>query len=181
MEYLNWTPGIGDPTIDGWVTVILYISASLSCWSSGRTLRCSSEKLFWDLIGFLLLGLGINKQLDLQTAFTEVGKLVAHLQGWSGQRHLVQIGFIEILGASCIAATIILFYWIRNAPLQTCVASVGITMVIIFIFIRAATFYHVDQLLGPTIHFEHWNWVLEIPGIGVVLLASFWRTKEPGR
>ena len=28
VTHFNWTPGIGDPTIGGWVTVALYLLAS---------------------------------------------------------------------------------------------------------------------------------------------------------
>ena len=39
MTHFNWTPGIGDPTIGGWVTVALYLLASGSCWISAQKLR----------------------------------------------------------------------------------------------------------------------------------------------
>ena len=32
----NWSPRIGDPTVGGWLTVILYVLASVSCWRAAR-------------------------------------------------------------------------------------------------------------------------------------------------
>jgi hypothetical protein len=97
----NWTPGIGDPTFVGWLTVVLYFATSISCWKlrykiepDGR--RRSNEDLAWRFIAILFLALGINKQLDLQTAFTEAGRVVAHLQGWYEQRRSIQLDFIGL-------------------------------------------------------------------------------------
>ena len=30
MTHFNWSPGIGDPTVAGWLTVILYLVTSIS-------------------------------------------------------------------------------------------------------------------------------------------------------
>jgi hypothetical protein len=32
MHEFDWSPGIGDPTIGGWLTVILYFLTMVSCW-----------------------------------------------------------------------------------------------------------------------------------------------------
>ena len=32
----DWSPRIGDPTVGGWLTVILYVLASVSCWRAAR-------------------------------------------------------------------------------------------------------------------------------------------------
>jgi hypothetical protein len=43
------------------------------------------------------------------------------------------------------------------------------------VLIRAASFHHIDRLIGRTILGLKWNWVLEMGGITIVLLASEWR------
>ena len=48
----------------------------------------------WNALAVGLLLLGINKQLDLQTALTELGKILAARQGWYEHRQRVQIDFI---------------------------------------------------------------------------------------
>jgi hypothetical protein len=95
MTHFNWSPKIGDPTIGGWLTVVLYILAAGSCWISARELVLedigSNERRAWLAISALFLALGINKQLDLQSALTEAGRVLAHYQGWFEQRQLVQL------------------------------------------------------------------------------------------
>jgi hypothetical protein len=179
MTHFNWTPKIGDPTIGGWVTVVLYLLAAGSCWITARELVLedigSNERRAWWAISILFLALGINKQLDLQSALTEAGRVLAHYQGWFEQRQLVQLAFIALVAIICLIAAIALLLWTRSAPTPTRLALMGTTMVLGFVLIRAASFHHVDQFIGQTILGLRWNWILEMSGISLVLFASQWR------
>jgi len=59
----RWSPGIGDPTIIGWVTVGLY---ALGAWQSYRLVKRHShlmkprEATLWRMLALFLLALGIN-------------------------------------------------------------------------------------------------------------------------
>ncbi len=109
----NWSPKIGDPTVMGWVTVAAYF---LAAWLSYRAYRAAHEDVephpgvrrLWALLTGALVLLGINKQLDLQTAFTETGRWLAHSQGWYDDRRPVQAVFIALfclLGGGASGAT----------------------------------------------------------------------------
>ena len=52
--------------------------------------------LWVSLAGVLLL-LGVNKQLDLQTALTELGRIAAHAGDWYDVRRNVQVAFIACI------------------------------------------------------------------------------------
>jgi hypothetical protein len=176
----NWTPGIGDPTFVGWLTVVLYFATSISCWKlryktepDGR--RRSNEDLAWRFIAILFLALGINKQLDLQTALTEAGRVVAHLQGWYEQRRPIQLDFIGLVAATCVTVAITLLIWMRRAPIPTWLALMGTILVFGYVLIRAASFHHIDRFIGESILGLRWNQVIEISGISLVLIASQWR------
>jgi hypothetical protein len=176
----NWRPGIGDPTIGGWVTVVLYLLASISCWRTAGLIGLRDrdgwhDRRTWYAIAVLFLGLGINKQLDLQTALTELGRIVAVLGGWYDERRAVQIFFISGVAAASVAVTSVLLLWARRSPIQTWLALVGSCLVLGYVLIRAASFHHIDRFIGRTILGLKWNWVLEIGGITIVLLASEWR------
>jgi hypothetical protein len=178
MAQFNWSPGIGDPTIGGWVTVVLYFLAMTSCWVTSRKLDYGQqERRIWSSIAILFLGLGINKQLDIQTAFTDAGRIIAMTQGWYGERREVQFVFIIFITIICLIALIILLAWARRAPAPTWFAFFGTTLVIGFVIIRAASFHHIDEFLGKTVLGFRWNWILEMGGISVVLIASQWRQK----
>jgi hypothetical protein len=179
MTHFNWSPKIGDPTIGGWVTVVLYLLAAVSCWISARELVlediASNERRAWWAISALFLALGINKQLDLQSALTETGRVLAHYQGWFEQRQLVQLAFIALVAIICLIAAIALLLWTRSAPTPARLALIGTSMVLGFVLIRAASFHHVDQFIGQRILGLRWNWILEMSGISLVLFASQWR------
>jgi hypothetical protein len=90
----------------------------------------------------------------------------------------VQVCFIIGVAAVCLAATLILFFWIRRSPIQTWLALVGSTFVLGYVLIRAASFHHIDRFIGGRILGFKWNWILEMGGIAIVLLASESRARK---
>jgi hypothetical protein len=158
------------------MTVALYVMAAASCWATARIPSCSvQERRIWWSITALFLALAINKQLDLQTAFTEVGRILANAQGWYPQRQIVQLGFVILVAVASVIATAALLIWARHTPIATWLALIGLTLVIGFVLIRAASFHHIDRFIRTAVLGLRWNWILEMGGIGVVLLASHWR------
>jgi hypothetical protein len=124
------------------------------------------------------LALGVNKQLDLQSALTEAGRVVANIQGWYAQRALVQLAFIVVVAIICTIAGIALVIWARRARLAAlawlnryntrsllCVGPSGILPP------RGPFYKH--RISGL-----RWNWILEMGGIAVVLVASGWQQHE---
>jgi uncharacterized membrane protein YbhN (UPF0104 family) len=137
----------------------------------------SVDRGLWRAISVAFIALGVNKQLDLQSALTELGRVLATSQGWYEQRQVVQFWFILAAGSICLLLGLILLVMARRAPLPTWVALVGVTLVLAFVAIRAASFHHFDRFIGTRILGLKWNWVLEIGGISIVLIASEWRRR----
>jgi hypothetical protein len=137
--------------------------------------RTSQERHAWRAVSVVFLALGINKQLDLQSALTEAGRILALSEGWYAQRRDVQLAFIILVAISCTVAAIILAIWAYNAPVPTWFALIGTTFVLGFVLIRAASFHHIDRFIGERILNLRWNWILEMGGISIVLVASEWR------
>ena len=112
----RWTPGIGDPSWAGWLTSAAYAVAAClavlayrSCRSEAIRLERTSprdarnERLLaasgcWPCM--TLTALGINKQLDLQSLFTQVLRDAAHLQGWYDDRRRYQFAFVVVIAAA---------------------------------------------------------------------------------
>jgi hypothetical protein len=168
----HWRPGIGDPTFMGWLTVAGYlIAAGFCCACAWRAERVSpadqlrQHRAFWWGLAVFMLLMGINKQLDLQSWFTAVGKQLAQTQGWYSQRRTFQMWFtvgIAILG-------LMLLMWLgwtfRRLWRQYGLALFGIVFLVTFIIIRAASFHHVEEFLGWQPAGFRMNWVLEIGSI----------------
>jgi hypothetical protein len=58
-------------TFIGWLTVVLYFVACISCWRSGQEVARRhgydpKERRAWRFISILFLFLGFNKQLDFK-------------------------------------------------------------------------------------------------------------------
>lgn len=181
MEF-NWRPGIGDPTVGGWLTVALYILAVVLCWkASFERQAAQSESHIWRFLAVLFLALGINKQLDLQSAFTELGHMIAVNGGWYGRRHTVQVDFIMGAAALCGIAGAALLVWARRAAAPCKLAILGTAVVFGFVLIRAASFHRVDLLINNTVFGLRWNWIVEIGGILIVIAAATWTMKMGDR
>ena len=104
----RWQPVIGDPSWQGWATVLVYLATAALAFLASRAAfpqpTARQERVFWVLVLLLLTGLAVNKQLDLQSALTAAGRCLARAQGWYGQRRLVQMGFL--LGLALLATAV---------------------------------------------------------------------------
>jgi hypothetical protein len=139
--------------------------------------HAAQERHTWRAMSALFLALGINKQLDIQSALTEVGRILAVSEGWYQQRQAVQLASIIFVAALCAVTVIVLLIWARHAPVATWLALIGTTLVFGFVLIRAASFHHMDRFIGERILGFRWNWILEMGGISLAIIASRWRVK----
>jgi len=182
----RWHPGIGDPSIMGWVTVGAYFLAALL---SLRALLLHRERArlrpearderlltwFWVFVVCAMLFFGLNKQLDLQTWFTEVGRDLAKRDGWYEGRRRYQAAFIATIALIGFAGTTGLAVLLRSVLGRVVGALVGLGALATFVVVRAASFHHIDILLGRgTIRL---NWVLELGGIAWIAVSA-WRQKR---
>ncbi|MDB4974754.1 MAG: hypothetical protein JWN48_3095 [Myxococcaceae bacterium] len=186
----RWHPGIGDPSALGWLTVVAYFvaaglalralrlhqRASVAAAGGSSTARHEERLLlrFWAMVLLILLLLGVNKQLDLQTFFTEVARDIARSQHWYEGRRPVQIAFILAIALLGTGSTIALAYTMRHVLSRVVGALVGMGALVAFVIIRAASFHHVDELLfrGRI----RLNWVLELGGIAMIAISA-WRQR----
>ena len=174
----RWKPGIGDPTVVGWLTVVAYLVAALCCgraaWREpmpGGRAR-SRPAAFWLFLSAMMVLLGINKQLDLQSFFTLVGRRVLASRGMYQERRYWQALFIGAVAASCLALLGGSLWLARRSLRHRWLALVGMASVMGFVVIRAASFHHVDVLLASRLGGLKWNWILELGGILIVALGA---------
>jgi len=175
----QWRPGIGDPTIMGWLTVAVYLTTACLCGiyacrpyglSANASLR--QHRAFWLSLTVVMLFLGINKQLDLQSWFTQIGRQLARSQGWYSERHIVQIWFtigMAVVGFLVLAS----LWWIFRRTLRSHgLALFGLVFVVTFVVMRAASFHHFEEILGWRLAHYRMNNVLEIGGTTCVGIAA---------
>ncbi|MEE4298890.1 MAG: hypothetical protein V2J24_05550 [Pseudomonadales bacterium] len=175
----DWSPRIGDPHFMGWLTVLAY---AVTAGVAGRTALAARrghvtpspglQALFWLGVSLLYALLAVNKQLDLQTAMTTIGRCLAYRDGWYEARRGVQIAFI--VGFACTSAigVAVLAWCFRSIFASNRLAFLGIMITVTFVLVRAAGFHGMDQFIGTSILGLRMNWVVELSGIMLVLAAT---------
>jgi len=161
----------------GWLTVAAYAAAAaVSLVAALRQPVSGPEgrrsRRVWIGVSVLMAALCVNKQLDLQSLLTDVGRVIAHAQGWYDQRRLVQRWFVAAVAAGGAIALAALAWRLRSVMKGRLVLLFGLGFLLMFIIIRAASFHHVDELLGVRIIGLRVNWILELTGIGLVGLGA---------
>ncbi|MCA9652372.1 MAG: hypothetical protein H6712_04615 [Myxococcales bacterium] len=207
MDEIRWSPGIGDPTVMGWLTVVAYLAAAWLCLRAfmvekagpPRPYRQAIKALLrvirkrwpdppgparragmWLGLAITMLCLGINKQLDLQTLLTELARVAAMSEGWYDNRRAVQLGFIGAFSITALAAAVGLWWVMRGHLADFRLALVGMVLLIVFVIVRATSFHHVDVFLGAVDDDFRMNWVLELGGISIVAVAAARRLRKAG-
>lgn len=183
----SWTPGIGDPTFLGWFTVVAYAAAAFLCHRLRTRLLPHADSLrrrerrYWSGMALVLLFLCINKQLDLQTAMTELFRGMAKRGGWYAARQVLQVAFIGTVAVLLFIATGLFWVLARHLPSSARWAGMGLIAISVFVLVRASSFHQIDRLLGWHVLRFRLNWVLELGGIGIVVHGGWWRWRELNR
>jgi hypothetical protein len=182
--FAQWNPGLGDNHLMGWVTVGVYLGAATASAMAARQLAgCyrvqRRERRFWALTALVLLLLAVNKQLDLQSLLTMVARCHAALAGWYDARRVVQEAFIYIVAVGGAVGLGLLTLLLRDILGRVWLALVGLVFVCVFVVIRAASFHHVDMLLGATTAGMKLNWLLELPGPILVAAVALRHLRAP--
>lgn len=170
--FAHWTPTIGDPNWTGWATVAVYafaFSLSLMVASIRQGIR---RRWMWWLLAALLLFLGINKQLDLQTALTTAGRCLAYANGWYAKRRIVQEDFLLALAAFGIASLLLTFTVLGEAIRQSGIAFLGLCVLGTFVMMRAISFHHFDALLGMRAFGVTTNFIFENTGLVMICVNA---------
>lgn len=176
----GWTPGIGDPTIYGWVTVAAYAAGALCCWLASRRAP-SRERRFWLLLTLIMAFLCVNKQLDLQTLLTDAGRVEAKLHGWYAERHRYQVTFIFALAVASVIAVLFLLRRASRASGPVRGAIVGLALLLLFVLVRASSFHKVDLFINLRLGSLRANHLMELGGIALVTAFALAAAKSRGK
>lgn len=178
----RWHLEVGDPTWLAWLAVATYAVAAWLCVRAARASHGTVPParrlaLFWLLLGVLLLALGANKQLDLQSLFIDALRDLAREQGWYAERRLYQRWFVGGLAAATVlglAAVGVVLWPVRR---RVRLALLGLAGLLGFLLMRAALF----QGVGPAwlAHSAPMHAWVELLSVAVLAWAA-WRAKpEP--
>ena len=173
----NWNPRIGDPSVMGWVTVVAYFLVAFLLWMQWRQApnvyqeHLRMHRLLLLLFAVVMFGLGINRQLDVQTWLTNVGRDISKAQGWWDNRRVAQaIVLAGIIACGCLLMLVI----VRAGGVIKAhrLAMFGFLMLVLFVVIRASSFFQMDRLINFRIVGFWMNCFLELGGIGIIAASA---------
>jgi len=150
IDETGWSLGFNDPTVLGWITTAGYLLATAL---SLRAMRIGKQKgasyaRFWLILAAVLLLLGLNKQIDLQTLLQRTGSRIALESGWYEQRNLVRYGFVAVVAMGFLAGGFWLFATKHiSLPLNP-LLWLSIVLILVFVFIRASALDGVFRVIG---------------------------------
>lgn len=146
-----------------------------------RLMREPKESMFWRLTAMLLVLLGFNEVLDLQTLLTAFGREHAKANGWYGDHRAVQYVFVLSLGAAVAIALATVLWLTKGMNSAVRLAIAGLSSIALFVLLRAATFHHLADVLGSETLAHNWDSVPEMVGIVAVGVAAglYGRKRNP--
>lgn len=180
----DWRASLADASASDWITVAAYLLAAVIAVRAAQTARRGAETregLFWRLTAALLVFLGINELFDLQTVLTAVGKAWAQQGGWYEDRRLYQFEFIIALAVFVFLGGLAALRLTRGTHHTVRWALLGLVFIGVFVLLRAASFHHVDALLGMGPDTFNWGSVQEMLGIVIIGYAAHAYRTAPRR
>lgn len=171
----DWQTSIARADLADWWTVAAYgLAAFLSARAAAHADLSGQarERMFWRITAVLLVLLGINELLDLQTLLTSVGRAHAKVNGWYGEHRRVQYVFVMALGAAAAFAGIAMLWITRRTHAAVRLALAGLVFIGLFVLLRAASFHHLEELLGRGATEFNWGTLQKMAGILIVAAAA---------
>ena len=122
----------------------------------------------WRRVALLILLLGINQQLDLHTLLIQSGRALAEVEGWFAYRRLVQRAFFGVFAAGFLLLVSLAAWRCRAFLNRHRLVTLGLTILIGFVLMRAADFNHVWLKSLQAAYGDSWKTYLELIGLGLI-------------
>ncbi|MBN2530530.1 MAG: hypothetical protein JXR76_29355 [Deltaproteobacteria bacterium] len=181
LSEIKWEAKVGDPYLLAWLVVAAYLFAAFGCIACairaeqifGRH-KLNFHRTVWGGLGAVMLFLAINKQLDLQTLFTQIMKVLA--KNWD----IYELGrrsrkyFVFGLGLFSAGVMAWIMWNVRRQWRRYVILLLGVIFIVRFIIVRAGTFYGVrlpelSRFTGGI----RVNGMLELTGALVVAASAY--------
>jgi len=197
ISQIYWRPRIGDASFMGWLTVAAYGLTAVLCLmaalkqnsglggskasgvAAAEDKGCRFQRRMWMGIAVLMAFLCLNKQLDLQSLLTNIGRIVANQGGWYEQRRTIQFWFVVAITIIGFAAIAFLVLKTRTLFQGRPLLLIGLCWLLLFVVMRAVSYHQVGVFLGKRVLGLKLNWVLELGSIALVAVSAVQAIRRP--
>lgn len=163
--------------------VIGYLAAALGWWPAGRRARGTREEAsapWWRLGAFLLFLLAMSKAFNLRAQCETLLRMLAQKTGWYEQRQSAQFILAIVLPAlaGLLALALVLTrarQFIRTQPL----VLPGWFLLLLYLACRQTQEWKPALSWLTSVYYYQWRLILEVAGIGLVILAACRTSKTP--
>lgn len=177
--------GAGHLTALGWTSFALYMAAGLiSLRSAGvaRSHRLDALGQIWTWLAAVLVVLGLNKPINLQTSLIRLGRHFMNgenLDAYRMKLHaLFFLGFlltvVALIGLALFLGRAQLQRFGRELPL----AAGGCALVGVYVLIRSVSITQVDQMLGMNFKHLPFLWLLEASGLMLIIIQGLYNARQ---
>ncbi len=156
-----------------WYHVLIaaaYLGAAWLCVLNGYIAKSSREAdAIWYVAAILLGVMAANTVLHADVFLTHLGRSLSKLEGWYGERRLVQYALVVVFALLALWAV----GWLRIAFTASDVPSEpvawGLIALLILLAVRTVSAHGTDAILNLRLVGVSFGRLLEFAGIGLVL------------
>lgn len=160
---------MGDNSFLAWLICITYLYLAIVLLKFDKSRLSSRESNFLILNAGLLLLLGLNKQLDLQTILIDQFKYYAHQFGVYGYKIILKRTFVIIVLATAMLATMLVVKHAKALGKKYIPLIVGWCLIILFIALRVFYFeHHAFQTALSIWHYQEYFQCIELLGLSLI-------------
>ena len=175
----RWHFGVSDPTLFGWLTVLVYFVGVARCIKKSKESKFfGGNYQFWLYLAALLFLLGINKQLDLHGWFTEIIRHRAQTYGWYDYRQSVLIGCVSLLGLGILLAMIRFHLYLANSWRNYKITWVGIIVLLIIVLIQTSSTVYAGMLIKQHEFGFNVSAILEISALLLIIIGTYYNKNK---
>lgn len=175
----NWAFRANDNDGMGWAITVAYLVVAILCFICSRRIGALPgntplrQRGLWWSVGTVVLLLGVNKQLDLQTPLRDLGRALAEAKGWYQYRRMVQTWFVVALGGMAVGTLVVAAIKMRRTWRHHGLLYVGMVILAGFVVMRAASFHHVKSFEKGVPCGHDLRAIVELTGLAFIGLSAW--------
>ena len=178
MTQDGWQPGFGDNDLVGWMITLSYFLVALLCTAafrdearSYRVTKRLQRPAFWLILTALLVLLGFNKQLDLQTWVQSTGDNLVVSGGLEDHRWGIKLLSLLTLALAGAGVSMAMLLYIGRQWRLYLLTFVGLLYLGVFVVLRAADSLPVLNDINQR-YYESIHLALELPGVLMIGVSA---------